>query len=55
MIAHEGKTVNHEVKPVVIILQEFKESLPVRLLQEDITLLIASAGYVVQCTRILYP
>ena len=54
VIAHENKTVNDHVKAVVIILQKSKESFPVRILQEDVPLLVASASYVVKCTRILY-
>ena len=55
VIAHENKTVNHQLEAVVVIFQESKESFPVRILQEDILLLVSSAGHVVQCARILYP
>ena len=54
VIAHENKTVNDQLKTVVVILQHSKESFPVRILQEDVPLLVASASYVVKCTRILY-
>ena len=55
VIAHEYKTVNDQVKAVAVILQDAKESFPVRILDKDVLLLIPSAGYVVQRTRILYP